>query len=331
MEQTNREHKSRLFSFLFGREENKKWTLSLYNAIRETSYTDPEDIQITTMEEVVWMGMKNDLSFIVADRVSIYSGTMNVYEQQSTFNPNMPIREFMYAGRLYDKYIHMNKLSQYSTRLMPLPIPKLVVFYNGRAEKGDDTVLRLSDSFRAGIEAAMREGWEKEGIPDKKERIEQLMGEADPDIEVKVRMFNINYGHNKGLMEACRSLSEYAWFVEEIRKNSEEMDVEEAIDKAMDDMPDTYEIKEFLIGNRAEVKGMCLTEYNEQETMELLKKEFREEGRKEGRKEGREQGTRDTLLASIRSMMKNLKLTAEEAMGALDIPQSERSKYASKL
>ena len=84
----NVKHKDRLFCFIFGREENKKWTLSLYNAVNQSTHKDPDIIEITTMEDVLYMGMKNDVSFIIANIVS-------VYEQQSTYNPNMPVREMM--------------------------------------------------------------------------------------------------------------------------------------------------------------------------------------------------------------------------------------------
>ncbi len=86
-------------------------------------------------------------------------------------------------------------------------------------------------------------------------------------------MLNINYGHNRELMETCRSLSEYAWFVEEIRENRKDMGIEEAIDMAIDNMPENFEIRRFLVGNRAEVKDMCITEYNEAETMQMFKEE----------------------------------------------------------
>ena len=102
--QGNREYKSRLFAFLFGREEHKDWTLALYNAINHSDHTNPDDITINTIEDVVYLGMKNDLSFLVSDAVSLYR-TMNSFEQQSSFNPNMPVRLFMYAGRLYDKFL----------------------------------------------------------------------------------------------------------------------------------------------------------------------------------------------------------------------------------
>ena len=106
----SREHKSRLFCFLFGREENRRWTLSLYNAIHGTSHGNEQDIMLTTIENVVYMGMKNDISFIVSEAVSLYERTLNLYEHQSTLNPNMPIRELMYCGRLYDKFIKSHNM-----------------------------------------------------------------------------------------------------------------------------------------------------------------------------------------------------------------------------
>lgn len=146
----NREYKSRLFSFLFGREENKHWTLSLYNAIHGTGHTDLSGITINTIEDVVYMGMKNDLSILVSETLSFYS-SLEIYEQQSSYNPNIPVREFMYAGKLYDKYIHSAKLNRYGKALLPLPLPKLIVFYNGEDEKEDEIILRLSDAFKKEI------------------------------------------------------------------------------------------------------------------------------------------------------------------------------------
>ena len=129
-----REYKSRLFNFLFGREENKQWTLPLYKAIHGTSHSDPSCITINTIEDVVYMGMKNDLSILASETVSFYE-SIELYEQQSSYSPNMSIREFIYAGKLYDKYIHIGKLNRYGRPLMPLPIPKLIVFYNGKMKQ----------------------------------------------------------------------------------------------------------------------------------------------------------------------------------------------------
>ena len=137
----NREHKDRLFTILFGRSENKAWALDLYNAMNGSHYDNLDDIEVTTMEDTLYMGMKNDASFILNEY-------MNVYEQQSTYNPNMPIRQLMYSGRLYDKYIKTHHLSIYGKRVLPLPIPKLVVFYNGiDKDIEDEQYLYLADSF----------------------------------------------------------------------------------------------------------------------------------------------------------------------------------------
>lgn len=277
MAAVNREHKDRLFSFLFGEKGKKEWTLSLYNAVNGTGYTDADSIEFTTMEDVVYMGMKNDFSFLLC-RV------MNVYEQQSTYNPNMPVRELMYAAKLYDKYIHRKRLNIYGKKLVQLPVPRLVVFYNG-TEGEDDRILKLSDAF------------DPAGDPGK------------ADIEARVRMININYGKNEGLMAACRPLKEYAWLVDRIRRNRESLGLEEAVDEAITGMPGDFEIREFLIGHRAEVKDMCITEYNEAETLQMIREEGIEEGIKEGIKEGIEKGY-DELL---RNLVKAGDLSPEKA------------------
>ena len=59
----NREYKDRLFTFIFGKEQNKAWTLELYNAINHSHYTDPNEIEINTMADTVYMSMKNAVSF----------------------------------------------------------------------------------------------------------------------------------------------------------------------------------------------------------------------------------------------------------------------------
>lgn len=250
----NFEHKDRLFTYLFGREENKEWILSLYNAVNGSDYSDADEIEITTIDDVVYMGMKNDVSFLL-------HWTMNLWAHQSTFNPNMPVRELMYLGKLYDKYIHQRKANIYGKKVVVLPIPKFVVFYNGKDGKEDDSILRLSDAFPKDAQA------------------------VEPDIEVKVRMLNINKGRNKELMAACQPLSEYAWFIQQIRDFSTEYEIEKAVDLAIGAMPEDYLIRGFLIGNRAEVKDMCITEYNEAETMQM----FKEEGKAEGILEKAEQ------------------------------------------
>ena len=229
------EYKDRLFSFLFGNGEHKEWTLSLYNAINGTQYDNPDDISIETIRQVLYMSMHNDVAFIIADQLSLY-------EQQSSFNPNMPLRMLEYTANLFEKYIKREALNKFGHRQIMLPVPRLVVFYNGLEEKADESLLRLSDAF----------------APEHRD---------SADINVTVRMININSGHSHGLMDCCRPLSEYAWSVDSVRQYNKTDDLEAAIDRTLDAMPDSFLIKPFLEEHRAEVKSMLLTEYNEVENL----------------------------------------------------------------
>ncbi len=241
----NHENKDRLFTFIFGREQNKTWTLSLYNAINGSDYTDPELIVFNTIKDFLYVGMKNDTSFILSDQ-------LNVYEHQSTYNPNMPLRMMDYAGHVYSGYISKNNYNKYGTTLIRLPVPKLAVFYNGTADAPDETILNLSDSF-----------------PEDRR--------IDADIEVRVRMLNINHGRNKSIMNKCKPLEEYSWLVEKIREYKRE-DLPDAVDKALNEMPDDYVIRSFLMEHRSEVRGIIDTEYNEAE----IKEAFMNDGQAKG-------------------------------------------------
>ena len=209
----SREYKDRLFSFIFGSPGNEAWTLSLYNAVNGTSYGDPSTVEINTIREALYLGMHNDVSFLIADEVS-------VYEQQSTYNPNMPLRMMQYAGNLYERYVVGRGLNKYGERLLRLPVPRLVVFYNGQKDKPDESVLRLSDSFPEG---------------------------AVSDIEARVRMVNINEGRSPELLAACSPLREYSWLVARVREAvAAGTDVGDAVDRAITAMPKEFEIKSFL-------------------------------------------------------------------------------------
>ena len=229
----NSEHKDRVFKFLFGNPENKAWTLTLYNAVNGTNYTNPDDIQFNTIEDAIYLGMKNDISLIIMNEI-------NLWEHQSTFNPNLPMRIFLYAAKLYEKYIANSDYYPYSSTLQKIPRPKCVCFYNGTAEQPERQILKLSNSF-----------------------------DGEGDIEVKVTMLNINYGKNKKLMEVCEPLNEYAWLVDAIRRHQKNlMNLESAVDAAINEMPDEFVIKKFLLSNKAEVKGMFLTEWDQEKVLE---------------------------------------------------------------
>ena len=235
----NNEHKDRLFKFLFGNPENRLWTLNLYNAINNSNYDDPENIQFNTIEEAVYLGMKNDVSFIIMSE-------LNLWEHQSTYNPNMPMRFFIYAAKLYEKYIASSEYYPYSSIIQRVPKPKCICFYNGTMSQPERKELRLSEAF---------------------------CGEAD--IEVKVTMLNINYGMNSELMKLCKPLEEYSWLVDTVRRlQKNKKDIEQAVDIAISEMPDDFLIKKFLLSNKAEVKGMFLTEWDQEKVLAQERREI---------------------------------------------------------
>ena len=256
----NREYKDRLFSFLFGSEEHRDWTLSLYNAVNRSAYEDADAIRITTIREVLYLGMHNDVSFLISP------GEMSLYEQQSTYNPNMPLRLLQYLGSLYEKHVKEGRYDKYGDSVVPLPAPRLVVFYNGADDAPDERTLLLSEAFPPGMEG---------------------------DVEVRVRMLNINKGRNGELMGACEPLAEYAWIVDRIRANRAALGTEGAVDEAILSMPEHFVTRQTLLAHKAEVKDMLLTEYNEAEALELA----RENAQRKGYDQGISQGIVTTCLA----------------------------------
>lgn len=284
----NREKNDRLFKFIFGNAEHKHLTLELYNAINGTSFKNADNIEINTIEDAVYMSMKNDLSFILAD-------TMNLYEQQSTYSPNMPIRMLCYLGMLYSKYIEQKGLkdSLYLSGIVPLPVPKLIVFYNGVTKKPETKLLKLSDSFPRDSKAS---------------------------VQVIVKMVNINKGNNQDLLNRCRPLSDYALFTSEVREYNKTMELEEAVNKALLALPDDSEVKKLILSNKAEVTNMFLFEYDEKETMEA----FKEEGRREGMKAGEKAANLKTAKAMLKDGISVEKVSAYTSLSIEEIAKLKK-------
>ena len=68
----NREYKDRLFVFLFGSKGNEKWTLDLYNAVNGSSHMDSSAVKFNTIQEILYLSMHNDISFLISDEMSLY-------------------------------------------------------------------------------------------------------------------------------------------------------------------------------------------------------------------------------------------------------------------
>ena len=242
----NRTYKDRLFKIIF---EDKKELLSLYNALTGKNYQNPDELEINTIDDVIYMHLKNDMSFILDD-------WQNLFEQQSTFNPNQPLRGFFYFADLYKVKYFGKKI--YSTRLLKIPTPQYIVFYNGTTSMPDRKELRLSDAFQQPTE--------------------------QPDIEVVAHMLNINYGHNKELMERCRKLKEYAQFIDIIRhylRENKQWSNEQAISKAIDDCIKNNILRDILQKERLRVMASILSEFDEVGYKEMIRQEAYEDAYEE--------------------------------------------------
>lgn len=248
----NRQYKDTVFRMLFSEKEN---LLSLYNAVTGNAYQNADDLKIVTLENAIYMGMKNDLAFML--ETNIY-----LYEHQSTLNPNIPLRDLIYIGIEYQQYVDDKSL--YSSRLQKIPAPKFMVFYNGTDAVDDRVELRLSNAY------------------------EHLAGE--PDLELKALMLNVNEGHNKELMEQCQTLKEYAIYVARVRKYASEMNLNDAVARAIDECIKEGILVEFLRKNRSEVKMVSILEYDKEWEEKKLRKAEYEAGRSEGIEIGKSEG-----------------------------------------
>ena len=237
----NSKHKDRLFGLLFGDASNKENILSLYNALNDTDYKDCNDIEITPIDDVIYMSVKNDVSFL-------FDSYMTLWEQQSTYNPNMPVRGLIYYGRLYDAYVQADPRSVYGSTLIKLPTPKYVVFYNGDTNKDATITLKLSDAF--------------------------MQKDDSGDFEWTATMINLNDGKNPDLLSKCKPLSDYMTLINKIKKYKKQgKTIEEAVELAIDECIEEDVLADFLRKHKAEVKGMCITEFDEKKFINTIREE----------------------------------------------------------
>ena len=242
----NRKYKDVLFRKLF---HNKQDLLDLYNALNGSTYTDPEELEVVTMEDVIFMKMKNDLSFIIGSSI-------NLYEHQSTWNPNMPLRGLLYFAQQFEGLVSARREDLYGKRRIELPTPVYIVFYNGSDMHTDNVMLYLSDSFTA--------------------------GHGRGCIECTCEVLNINRGYNEALMDKCHRLWEYSELSSEIEGNIREgMSREEAVEVAIDTCIKKGILTDILLKEKAEVTHMLLTEYDEKRHLRNTFMEGKEEGREE--------------------------------------------------
>ncbi|MDD2972401.1 MAG: hypothetical protein PHE02_09770 [Lachnospiraceae bacterium] len=244
-----REYKDRLFRMIF---RDKKELLSLYNAMHTTSYNNPDDLIITTLENAIYMNVKNDLSFMISDWLSLY-------EHQSTYNPNIPLRNLGYVADVYSRLTADENL--YGKATVKIPPPQFVVFYNGVEEQPERKIMKLSDAYK--------------------------ISSDDPNLELKVLVLNINPGYNTELMEKCKTLKDYMRYVDCVRTYAKNMTLSNAVERAVNECIKNDILAEFLKKYKTEAMKVSIYEYDEEKHMQQIFAEGRDEGRTEGKTEGK--------------------------------------------
>lgn len=254
----NKQYRDRLFKLIFGEEERKQYTLDLYNALNNSSYTNVDDLKLVTLEDAFYVGMKNDVSFIFSDVLSLY-------EQQSTINPNMPLRMALYIFEEINRYIEDNKLDLYSSSIQMIPAPKCVVFYNGRAPFPEKKKYYLSNSY---------------------------INHEKGDVEVMVMVYNINGRNNIELKKKCPVLFEYSWLIDETERNRKKgMDLDASVDTMIDSVPDNFQLKEFLVKERDKIMNVLFKKYTVDD--------YKETGYKDGVNDNKRENAKNLLSLNM--------------------------------
>jgi predicted transposase/invertase (TIGR01784 family) len=245
----NKEYKDSVFSLLFSDPDVLR---ELYSAIEDVDLPQDISIDINTLSGIITQKKINDISFTIDNRLVV------LIEHQSTINNNMPLRLLMYVAKVYEKIIDHRKT--YQTKLEKIPCPEFIVLYNGTAPYPDHKVLRLSDAFK-----------DAEDLKLEKENVEL-------PLELVVRVYNINWGHNEEILKRSEVLDNYSFFIDKIREY-QKMDLKnkKAVPHAIKYCIDNNKLRDFLETHGSEVHNMLMGEYNEEEHMEVVREEAWEE------------------------------------------------------
>ncbi|GBU26855.1 hypothetical protein R84B8_00370 [Treponema sp. R8-4-B8] len=252
MKNVNKKFKSSVFSFIFS---NPDVLRELYCALEGITLSRDVPVVINTLEDILYMDIYNDISFEIGGKLVV------LIEHQSSINPNMALRLLMYIGRVYEKIIDDKKI--YSSTMLSIPKPEFFVLYNGVAPFPDEKIVKLSDLFK-----------ETEGTEFSKNEL--------PELELKVKVININAGKNEKIAQNCRTLAEYSAFISKVREfQKEKLPLKEAMKKAVQYCRKHDILKELMEKHGKEIMSMLTTEWNWDTAKEVWQEEAREEERKE--------------------------------------------------
>ncbi|UTC76184.1 Rpn family recombination-promoting nuclease/putative transposase [Treponema sp. OMZ 792] len=242
MSTANRKYKDSVFVDLFAEDENAKENfLSLYNALHDTSLTATERMKNIRLDQVLYMAFYNDVSYLVDNKIIVLA------EHQSTINPNMPLRCLEYISRLYETIFESKE--KYSRKLLNIPTPEFYVFYNGEEPFPCDKILKLSEAF-----------------------IEKV---KEPNLELTVKVININRQNRHPVLENCKTMYEYTVFVDTVRRWKKD-DPQNGFQKAVEECIANDILRDYLKRKTKEVVNMLLAEYNYETDIAVQRAEERE-------------------------------------------------------
>ena len=240
----NREYKSDVFSMLM---EDKRYALEVYNALNGSDYTDPETVEMVRLEKGVSLSVRNDAAFIIDMHI-------NFYEHQSTYSPNLPLRSMIYYVNTLEKWIRENGKDLFSRKLIRIPTPHFVVFYNGTEKRPEYEEMKLSQAFCHETE--------------------------EPEIEVRCKVYNINPDNSRDLKQRSEVLDGYTYFVEKVREyRANEETREDAVKRAVEDCIREHVLEEFFRSRKDEVIKVTHLDFTWERREELIRKEEREDGK----------------------------------------------------
>ncbi|SCY43191.1 hypothetical protein SAMN02910370_02553 [Lachnospiraceae bacterium XPB1003] len=257
----NREYKSDLFSMLM---QEKKYALETYNAINNSNHKDPEAIEIITLEHGVSLSIRNDASFIL-------DMSANYYEHQSTYSPNMPLRNLLYYTEDVRRWIRKEEKNIYGRSTISVPTPHFVVFYNGKQKRPEQEIQRLSEAF--------------------------IKPSEKPELELTCRVININPGNNVNIMQRSSALAGYSYLIELVRKYEPDMVLEEAIRRAIDECIAEDILAEFLRAHRNEVEKIMNLDFTHERQLELTARDEYNAGIQQGIEQERKHTDEQRLRA----------------------------------
>lgn len=293
----NRQYKDSMFTLLFNTPDEAR---SLYNAITGSDYGPETPLSINTIQDIFYRTRKNDLSFLLDDKLVI------IIEHQSSLNPNMPIRLFLYVAQVYETLIAHKAL--YGGK-MQIPRPELLVLYNGLEEQPDQVEQRLSESFKL------------------------VAGHDRIDLEVVVRIYNINEGRNKELVDRSETLKGYTTFVGLVREHLGSVEglrgvkrkrvLRAAIGKAIKQCIERNILREFMLQHGGEVINVLTAEFDINIAEKIWKEEAEEKGKLEGRTEGRTE--RDVEILALINQGYTLEDLKKRLIASVNATQSVQS------